>query len=107
MGEFLLVFFMMFILVMICVGIISIPIMIASSRGICGGQRMAIIILSWLGIFFGITWFVALILSLVWNGECVEMGDNLDRLEKLARLYKDKAITKSEYENMKQKLLNN
>ncbi len=105
MAEFFIVFSLMFLLVMLLIGIISIPIMIANARGICGGERTAIIILSWMGLFFGVTWFVALILSLVWRGECAFGMDNLDRLEKLSRLYKDKVISKAEFEKMKSRLM--
>lgn len=105
MGSTLLVFFTMFLLVMIVLAIICIPIMIANERGIKGSQKTLIAVLSWLGIFFGITWFVALFLSLLWQGEEVDGTDNLDKLEKLSRLYKEKAITKEEYEKMKSKLL--
>lgn len=105
MGEIFLTFMLMFLFVMLCLSIICIPIMIANVRGICGGAKTAIIVLSWMGVFFGITWIVALILSLVWRGDCFEGIDNLDRLEKLSRLYKDKAITKDEYEKLKSKLL--
>ncbi len=105
MVEFLLVFAVVLLGVMLCVGFISIPIFIANARGLCGAERSAIVVLSCLGIFFGITWFVALILACVWRGDCPLGGTNLDKLEKLARLYKDKVITKSEYEKMKAKLL--
>lgn len=107
MWEFLFAFAVVFALVALLLGFIYIPIMIANARGICGGERTAIIILSWLGIFFGVTWLVALILSLVWTGKCAYGLDNLDRLEKLSKLYKDKTITKAEFETMKSKLLNN
>lgn len=105
MGEIFLAFILFFALALLCVAIICIPIMIANARGICGGEKVAIVILSWLGIFFGVTWVVALILSLVWRGDCVYGVDNLDRLEKLSRLYKEKVITKEEYETLKAKLL--
>lgn len=98
-------FILFFMIVMLLIGIISIPIMIAGARGICGGEKATIVILSWLGIFFGVTWVVALILSLLWRGECIVGGSNLDKLEKLAKLYKDKAITKAEFESMKARLL--
>ena len=104
MGEVIVAFLIMFAVVVVGVAIISVPIMIANARGISGGEKVAIIILSILGIFFGITWFVALILSLVWHGDCLS-GDNLDKLEKLSKLYKDKVITKSEYERIKSKLI--
>ena len=105
MGDVFMAFIVMFFLVVVCLAILCIPIMIANARGICGSEKTAIIVLSWLGIFFGITWFVTLILSLVWHSDCVDGKDNLDRLEKLSKLYKEKAITKEEYERMKEKLL--
>lgn len=98
-------FLFFFMIIMLLIGFISIPIMIANARGICGGEKTTIIILSWLGIFFGVTWVVALVLSLIWNGACGIGYTNLDKLEKLSKLYKDKVISKSEYEAMKSKLL--
>lgn len=105
MGEFLIVFGIMFLLTMTLVGLLMIPIWIANARGICGGEKTTITILSWMGIFFGITWIVALILSLVWRGECGMRESNLDKLEKLARLYKNKSITREEYDEIKSRLL--
>lgn len=105
MGEFLIVFGIIFLAMALLVGLIYIPIMIANARGICGGERTAIIILSWFGILFGITWVVALILSLVWRGECGMRESNLDKLDKLSRLYKSHAISRAEYEGIKKKLL--
>lgn len=102
---------LLFVFLLLCVfvcAIISIPVMIANARGICGNQKLAIVILSWLGIFFGVTWVVALVLSLVWCGDnqsCNTCGDRLDELEKLAKLYKSKVISKTEFEKMKSKLL--
>lgn len=97
-------FLIMFFFVTLCVAFLYIPIMIANARGICGTEHTVIVVLSVLGIFLGLTWFVALILALVWGGKCFT-GDDLDRLEKLSRLYKDKVITKAEYERMKSKLM--
>lgn len=105
MTEFLLVFGAMFLLGLILVGILMIPIWIANARGICGGEKTTISILSWMGIFFGITWIVALILALVWRGECGMRETNLDKLEKLSRLYKSKSITREEYNDIKSRLL--
>ena len=105
MAEFLLVFAMMFVLGLLVVGFLMIPILIANARGICGGEKTTICILSWLGIFFGITWIVALILSLLWRGECGVYENNLDKLEKLSRLYRSKSISRQEYDAMKSKLL--
>ena len=105
MAEFLVAFCMAFIFLLLAIAILSIPVLIANARGITGGERTAIIVLSVFGIFFSITWFVALILSLALRGDCCVAGDELDRLEKLAKLYKDKVITKDEYERMKSKLI--
>lgn len=87
--------------------IIRIPIIIAENREIRGGNLVAISILSWLGIFFGLTWIVALILSLVYEGNvpksALEM--NVDNLSKLYDLKKKGAITPQEYEQYKKKIL--
>lgn len=105
MGEFLIVFGIMFLLGLTLVGILMIPIAIANARGICGGEKTTITILSWMGIFFGITWIVAMVLSLVWRGECGMRETNLDKLERLSRLYKNKSITREEYNDIKARLL--
>ena len=105
MAEFLLVFGAMFLLGLILVGILMIPIWIANARGICGGEKTTISILAGMGIFFGITWIVEMILALVWRGECGMRETNLDKLEKLSRLYKSKSITREEYNDIKSRLL--
>lgn len=106
--EYTALFLMFMLLCAFVCAIICIPVMIANARGICGNQKLIIVILSWLGIFFGVTWIAALILALAWNGSgraCDACGSRLDELEKLAKLYKSKVISKSEYEKMKAKLL--
>jgi len=45
--------------------IINVPISIAKGKGIRGSNLTAITILSWLGVFLGITWIIALILACV------------------------------------------
>ena len=47
--------------------VIQIPIFIARGRGISGSDLTSITVLSWCGIIFGVTWLVALVLSLVWQ----------------------------------------
>lgn len=105
MAEFLMVFGVMFILGLILVGFLMIPILIANARGICGGEKTTITILSWMGIFFGVTWIIAIVLSLVWRGECGMRESNLDKLEKLSRLYHNKSISREEYNEIKSRLL--
>ncbi len=102
--EVIVAFLIMFCIVILCVSLLSIPILIANARGICGAEHTTIVVLSILGVFFGLTWFIALILSVVWRGECF-VDDDLDKLEKAAKLYKSKAITKEEYERLKSKVL--
>ncbi len=102
--EVIFAFLIMFSITVLFVAFLSIPILIANARGICGAEHTTIVVLSILGVFFGITWLVALILSVVWRGECM-VEEDLDRLEKAAKLYKSKAISKEEYEKIKSKLL--
>lgn len=102
--EVIFAFLIMFSITVLFVAFLSIPILIANARGICGVEHTTIVVLSILGVFFGITWLVALILSVVWRGECM-VEEDLDRLEKAAKLYKSKAISKEEYEKIKSKLL--
>jgi hypothetical protein len=79
---------------------------VAVLRGITGSELSAIRILAWCGLLFGITWVVALILSLVWKpGDWVAKDTNLDKLEKLHKLLKSGAITKSEFDREKKKLI--
>ncbi len=108
--EYLALFFVFVLLFAFVVALVCLPVVIANARGICGSRKTAIIVLSLLGLFCGVTWFAALILALLWGSECggcagCATGDALDNLEKLAKLYKDKVISKSEYERMKAKLI--
>ncbi len=98
-------FLFLIILLLFAIMIVYIPITIADIRGISAGNRTTIALLSWLGLILGITWFIALILSLVWRGGANLGVNNLDKLESLSRLYKEKAITKAEFEKMKKKLM--
>ena len=102
-GEYLFIFLMIVVAIALAVMIIQIPIMIADARGVNGGTRTAIVVLAWLSILFGFTWIVALVMSLCCVAECDT--DNLNKLATAARLYKDKAISKAEYEKLKKKLL--
>ncbi len=89
--------------------VIRVPIMIAKVRGVSGDELITISILSWCGLLFGVTWIVAFVLALVyepdkWIGKQSKNLD-LDRLEKLHSLMKKGAISKSEYDAERKKLL--
>ncbi len=99
------VFLIIFALIMLFVALICIPIMIANLRGITGTPKTIIIVLSWLGILFGFTWGIALVMSLSFGANDALSRGNLEKLEKLSKLYKEKAITKEEFERQKAKYL--
>lgn len=109
-----LILFIIFI-VIFCFLIIPIPGNIAANRGISGSELQTIKILSWCGLFWGITWFIALGLALIWKpGKWISDKDtdkqsnttpDFEKIEKLHSLYISKAITKQEYEKMKKEIL--
>lgn len=113
MAEFLLISIVILCIVFILF-LIQIPIMIAKGRGVSGSELSTITVLSWLGIFLGITWIVALILALVWQpakwldkDSAANAGDIADSLEKLHKLKQKGVITAKEFEAEKKKLLRN
>lgn len=97
--------------------VISVPITIAKKRGVGGSELTTITILSWCGLLIGVTWFVALVLSLVykpqnWVGETASSGKgqttataDIDSLLKLNELKDKGIITQQEFEEQKKKLL--
>lgn len=98
-----LIFIILFITVFIT--IIRIPIIIAQMRSITGSDLTIIAILSWLGIFFGLTWIIGLVLSLVYEPKPVMT--NLDKLDKLYDLMQKGVISQSEFNQYKSQLLKN
>ena len=102
------------ILLIIALGILflQIPVMIAKNRGITGSELSTISILSWLSILLGITWFIALILALVyqpksWIGKDEDMSEtDLNKLDKLYELKRKGVISDTEYECEKANILN-
>lgn len=97
--------------------IIQVPIRIAKNRGITGSELNTIAILSWCGVLFiGITWFIAIILSISWQpNRWIDKNDqtiknisssaNYEKLEKLAELKDKKIITEDEFNREKKKIL--
>jgi len=104
--------FMYYFVIALCIAfvlfLVQIPIMIAKGRGIGGANLTAIVILSWLGLILGITWIIALILSLVWSGDgslAARSLADMDKLTKLHELKRRGAITQKEYDAQKRKIL--
>ncbi|MCL1892154.1 MAG: SHOCT domain-containing protein [Alphaproteobacteria bacterium] len=123
--------FLMFAIAVLCivalVFVIQIPILIARGRGISGAELTTITVLSWCGIFLGITWLVALVLALVWPtsaeapvgrqpGQCRGYAGDLsagalaevdiaDKLEKLHKLKQKGIISQKEFDAEKKKIL--
>ncbi|MCL2537970.1 MAG: SHOCT domain-containing protein [Alphaproteobacteria bacterium] len=96
----------LFILVLIVlVLLVQIPIAIARNRGITGGAFIFIVVLSWLGILCGVTWVIALLLSLVLGGTPGQTLADVDRLDKLHKLKKAGVITQKEFDREKQRIL--
>lgn len=116
--EILLIYLIFFIIIgIIAYWIIQVPIMIAKNRGISGSELSTISILSWCSLIVGITWIIAIILSLVWKpnnwvekktpSETIMPKDNLETLEKLSALKDKGIITDAEFKKEKQKIMKN
>lgn len=110
-------FLWVLLLIVIVYFIIQIPITIAKSRGIQGSELSTISILSWAALCFGITWFIALFLSLIyqpqkWIDEAksferskTSSTENIEKLLKLNELKEKNIITQDEFKSQKDKLL--
>ena len=102
------------LIIFLVIVVTRVPIMIAKSRGITGSELTTISILSWLGLLIGITWIVALVLSLVWKpSNWIEKDqprqyNNLsdwETLEKLHILKEQGVITQAEFDMEKIKIM--
>ncbi len=113
-------YFMILAIAVLCIVLliflIQIPVLIARGRSLSASDITTITILSWFGLIFGVTWFVALVLSLVWRpgqwtGRCEACGgtkptvDAAEQLEKLDKLKKRGVITQKEFDAQKKKIL--
>lgn len=97
----LIVLGIMFLVLMI---LLCVPLIIANIRGIYGPWRITIMVLTFFGVLMGVTWLIALILSL---GLRVDLAyDDLANLERLNQLYKQKVISRAEFQELKSRMLN-
>lgn len=99
--------FLILILILILI-LLVLPTEIAQKRGVSKEHRRYIIVLSLLGLLFGVTWVVALILAFVFPSENEKKEnekDNLVKLSMLGKLKKDGVLTDEEFEEEKHKLL--
>lgn len=89
--------------------ILWIPVIISKNRGLDKDQRTGILCCTILGIFFFPVWIVGIILACVLKPKVIEGkkddDTDLERLEKLHRLYKNKIITKAEYDKQRKKIM--
>lgn len=107
-----LLMFLVFIFVIIgIIYLIRLPIIIAKKRGVAGADLATISILSWLGLVIGITWVVALVLSLVYNTSVQIKQEkrfiSADELEKLYTLKQQGVLSQAEFDSYKQRVLKN
>ena len=96
----------------------QIPIFIANKRKIIGNKLIIIEVLSCCGIIsFGITWFIAIILSLIFKPNNINkkqdtfqpimQTDNFEILEKLFKLKDIGIISNDEFQREKDKIMGN
>lgn len=87
------------------------PMDIAKKRGVWKERRSYITVLSFLGIFLTIPWFIALALAFSFSAEKDENergkkdNDYLFKLSKLGKLKEEGVLTDEEFEEEKQKIL--
>ena len=109
--EVAVILFIFILILLLIIFMIEVPIMIAKSRGISGSELTTITLLSWFSLLIGITWFIALILSLVYhpkNWVDKDQGStnlNLEALEKLHELRQKGVLSEADYKREKAKLM--
>ena len=100
--------FICIFLLCVAVWVIRIPVRIAESRGLTNTQISIVAVLSWCGIFFGVTWTVALILSLVWENDGPsdeKRSIDPDKLLKLNELREKGVISQAEFDEQKKLMM--
>lgn len=83
--------------------VIILPINIAKYRGIADSKLSTIKLLIWFSLLLGITWFIALVMSLVYERHNNEL--DINQLSKLNDLKKDGIISEDDFNRKKNELL--
>jgi len=99
--EFLAILF----LIVIIGFFLYIPIMIAQIRGVSEADISVVAVLSWLGLLFGVTWFIAMVLALVYKPKKSRHFSDIEKLQTLYGLKKAGAISEKEFDAEKKKIL--
>lgn len=93
--------------------IIWLPVTISKKRNLDNEQRTGILCCTLLGILFFPLWIIGMILACVLKPQTKDKvvkeeksdDSDLERLEKLHTLYKNKVITKAEYDKQRKKIM--
>ena len=98
------------LILFIIIFIIRIPIIVAKKRGLKENDVHVIALLSWVSLFIGITWIVALIMSLVYQPPKPDVNrqsnrNELDELSKLFEMKENGILTQEQFEKAKENLL--
>ena len=100
--------------VVLLIWLLQLPGAIAEYRGIKDPELTTINILGWFGVLLGVTWFIALALSLIYQPKKWVDGtataektssEGMDLLLKLKDLQEKGVITQEELEKQKEKIL--
>ncbi len=99
-GAFALVLF-------ILIFIIRIPIIIAKRRNLKESDINVIALLSWISLLVGVTWIIALVMSLVYQPPINKQSpsNDLDELSKLFELKEKGILSQEEFERAKSRVL--
>lgn len=98
------------LILFILIFIIRIPIIIARKRGLKERDIDIISFLSWISLLVGITWLIALILSVIYQPEesspsKISLPTNLDNIATLFALKEKEILTREEFDRAKSKIL--
>ena len=97
------------LLILVSIFIIRIPIIVAKKRRLKESDVNVIALLSWASLLVGVTWIVALIMSLVYQPQKYDENkksnqNELDELSKLFEMKEKGILTQEQFEKAKERL---